>query len=152
MRELQDTFDPKDGLLKEDELELRKNTFHNLIINFVNEQHQKFLIECNIKDFNPLTLKTWHSGFDLKKVAPINEFPIKNKPINKIQTITEIIKENDIKSKCILYAFEELKNEDFTPQKHNENGNTNIGNSLTTPNLSKVISRSVYNKVKFNLI
>lgn len=146
MRELQAIFNPKDGQLSHNELDQRKLLFHNLIINFVKEQHQKFLDDCNIRDFDPIVLQTWHSGFDMKTVPSINEFPMKEKPVYRVQTITDIIKDNDIKSKCILYAFEELNNQELTPHKNNEE-KTN-SDTLSTPNLSKVLSRSVYNKVK----
>lgn len=102
--------------------------------------------ENHLIEFNAISLQTWHSSFNLKNIKEIPEFNIKEKPVDKIQSISDIIKESDLKTRIVKDALDNLTNANFTPRKDDTYSNTD--DSLSTPKLSKVMNISVFDKVK----
>ena len=107
--------------LTENELIKRKNIFINILNQIVNDFHNKFLKEKNIKiKFNPLEQKTWHHDFNPDLMCqPIPKFEIPEPPENK-SIFEETINNNDIKKqlnlinnikkKVILFKLIKIKN------------------------------------------
>ncbi len=102
--------------------------------------------ENHLTEFNAISLQTWHSSFNLRNIKEIPEFKIKDRPIDKIQSVSDILKESDLKSRIIKDALDNLTKADFTPTKKKET-NCNTVDSLSTPKLSNIVNISVFDKV-----
>ena len=93
----------------------RKQIFHNILNYIINDYHEKYLKENNIKlKFNPLKLKTWYHGFDPDKYCgpiPFFEFP---SPPEYKSIFVETINKNDIKTQIssIKYDYNNINKND----------------------------------------
>ena len=67
-------YQPFNGEINKAVMEKRIKLFKKILINITLEQHQKFLKENNLPNFDPIKCRTWHHNFDLKKVEDIGEF------------------------------------------------------------------------------
>ena len=67
-------YQPLNGEINKAVMEKRIKLFKKILINITLEQHQKFLKENNLPNFDPIKCRTWHHNFDLKKVEDIGEF------------------------------------------------------------------------------
>ena len=67
-------YQPFNGEINKAVIEKRIKLFKKILINITLEQHQKFLKENNLPNFDPIKCRTWHHNFDLKKVEDIGEF------------------------------------------------------------------------------
>ena len=67
-------YQPFNGEINKAVMEKRIKLFKKILINITLEQHQKFLKENNIPNFDPIKCRTWHHNFDLKKVEDIGEY------------------------------------------------------------------------------
>ena len=101
-------YQPLVRKLTENELNQRKNIFTNILNQIVNDFHNKFLKERNIKiKFNPLIQKTWHHDFNPDKMCnPIPQFEIPDPPENK-SIFEQTINNNDIKNQLNLIKTQE---------------------------------------------
>ena len=106
--------------LTESELNQRKNIFINILNHIVNDFHNKFLKERNIKlKFNPLMQKTWHHEFNPDTMCtPIPQFEIPDPPECK-SIFEQTINNNDIKKQLNLINPKE-KNEIIQPNKNKQ--------------------------------
>jgi len=143
---LQTYYEPKKEEFLPSELKERVELFSNAVINFINEIHKTFLKENHLTEFNAISLQTWHSSFNLRNIKEIPEFKIKEKPLDKIQSVSDILKESDLKSRMVKDALDNLTKTDFTPIKNRET-NCNTVESLSTPKLSNIVNISVFDKV-----
>jgi hypothetical protein len=75
-------------------LQRRKEQFQTILYSYVNDLHSVYLAEKGIKNFDPFTLKTWHSGFDLNKIQEIPSFLMKEAPSLNLVTLREMKKHN----------------------------------------------------------
>ena len=67
-------YQPFNGEINKAVMEKRIKLFKKILINITLEQHQKFLKENNLPNFDPIKCRTWHHNFDLKKVEDIGEY------------------------------------------------------------------------------
>ena len=67
-------YQPFNGEINKAVMEKRIKLFKKILINITLEQHQKFLKENNLPNFDPIKCCTWHHNFDIKKVEDIGEF------------------------------------------------------------------------------
>lgn len=67
-------YQPFIGKINKAVMEKRIKLFKKILINITLEQHQKFLKENNLPNFDPIKCRTWHHNFDLKKVEDIGEY------------------------------------------------------------------------------
>ena len=113
--ETSNNFDPLLRSLTENEMLQRKQIFHNILNYIINDYHEKYLKENNIKlKFNPLKLKTWYHGFDPDKYCgpiPFFEFP---SPPEYKSIFVETINKNDIKTQIssIKYDYNNINKND----------------------------------------
>ena len=131
--ELQSNFIPEYNPIPNNILEERHKFFKNTLLNFVNEEHKKYLEKINIKNFDPYLTQTWHHGFDLQNINDIPKFEIIPKPNNQINPYENLIANNDIRNYLIDNAINE-KN-DYKNEEKN-------------PILSKYVSSEFLNKLK----
>ena len=75
-------YQPFNGEINKAVMEKRIKLFKKILINITLEQHQKFLKENNLPNFDPIKCRTWHHNFDLKKVEDIGEFNLIENNIN----------------------------------------------------------------------
>ena len=110
--------------LTENELIKRKNIFINILNQIVNDFHNKFLKEKNIKiKFNPLEQKTWHHDFNPDTMCePIPKFEIPEPPENK-SIFEETINNNDIKKQLNLINNKEKSDIIQTNKNKKSSGN-----------------------------
>jgi len=113
--ETSNNFDPLLRSLTENEMLQRKQIFHNILNYIINDYHEKYLKENNIKlKFNPLKQKTWYHGFDPDKYCgpiPFFEFP---SPPEYKSIFVETINKNDIKTQIssIKYDYNNINKND----------------------------------------
>ena len=101
---LRNNFIPDYKQLSNNLLIKRKKIFKEKLIEKVNEQHNKFLIENKIENYNPYLKGTWHKKFDLENIKDIPKYKIEPKPIN-INYYQNCIINNDIRTKLIEEAL-----------------------------------------------
>lgn len=107
-RRLQSAYDPAERSLQEKDLQDRKEYFRNILINITNDYHQSFL-ERNSIQFDALASRTWHSNFDLiKHVEEIPIFELQGHQEVHVQTISDILNDNDYKTPLFRLALEEV--------------------------------------------
>ena len=130
--------------LTENELSKRKNIFINILKQIVNDFHNKFLKEKNIKiKFNPLIQKTWHHDFNPDTMCEaIPKFEIPDPPENK-SIFEQTINNNDIKKQINLINNQE-KNDIIKNDKNKKpSGNKFISEEL----LKKIRAKEQENKI-----
>ena len=130
--------------LTENELSKRKNIFINILNQIVNDFHNKFLKEKNIKiKFNPLIQKTWHHDFNPDTMCEaIPKFEIPDPPENK-SIFEQTINNNDIKKQINLINNQE-KNDIIKNDKNKKpSGNKFISEEL----LKKIRAKEQENKI-----
>jgi hypothetical protein len=130
--------------LTENELSKRKNIFINILNQIVNDFHNKFLKEKNIKiKFNPLIQKTWHHDFNPDTMCEaIPKFEIPDPPENK-SIFEQTINNNDIK-KQINLINNQKKNDIIKNDKNKKpSGNKFISEEL----LKKIRAKEQENKI-----
>ena len=130
--------------LTENELIKRKNIFINILNQIVNDFHNKFLKEKNIKiKFNPLIQKTWHHDFNPDTMCEsIPKFEIPDPPENK-SIFEQTINNNDIKKQINLINNQE-KNDIIKNDKNKKpSGNKFVSEEL----LKKIRAKEQENKI-----
>ena len=130
--------------LTENELSKRKNIFINILNQIVNDFHNKFLKEKNIKiKFNPLIQKTWHHDFNPDTMCEaIPKFEIPDPPENK-SIFEQTINNNDIKKQINLINNQE-KNDIIKNDKNKKpSGNKFVSEEL----LKKIRAKEQENKI-----
>ena len=80
-------YQPFNGEINKAVMEKRIKLFKKILINITLEQHQKFLKENNLPNFDPIKCRTWHHNFDLKKVEDIGEFNLIENNIKKYKKL-----------------------------------------------------------------
>ena len=130
--------------LTENELSKRKNIFINILNQIVNDFHNKFLKEKNIKiKFNPLIQKTWHHDFNPDTMCEsIPKFEIPDPPENK-SIFEQTINNNNIKKQKNLINNQE-KNDIIKNDKNKKpSGNKFVSEEL----LKKIRAKEQENKI-----
>jgi hypothetical protein len=81
-------YEPAKGEMNKAVMEKRKKLFKKILLNLTLEQHQKFLKENNIDNFDPIKSRTWHHKFDLKN---INDIGVYNLVENNIKEYKKLL-------------------------------------------------------------
>ena len=126
------------------DLNKRREIFKNILYEIVNDYHNKYLNENNIKiQFDVFKSKTWHHEFDLEKnCEDIPQHELVQQP-QTVQVFQKVINEKDIRSQIMKDAID-LVNEggDKTTNDNNDNNND------VSKELSKYVSADFIKKIK----
>ena len=129
---IKNEFNCSDCSLDCNAMKERKKIFKYILYEIINVEHNKFLSENNIKNFNAFKFKTWHHDFDLDKIKdiPLYEIPEQPEYVDNMSHYENVIKENDLKSFLIKNSNLLNESENISKKKNNNNNNDDNNESF----------------------